>query len=235
MYRGKAELVEIVKETHDTKTYRFRLLNGKMEFKPGQFSVLAIPAELGGGPQYSRAYSIASSPTEEFVDLTMNVVGVFTKKMDSFETGVQLNLTGPFGKFYLDETKHSDVVTISGGTGVTPFRSMWRYVKAKQLPIEVTPIVSYKTLADYIYRDELEEIKKKGVTTFVTLTREESNEWTGHRNRITGDTIREICGDLSGKTFFICGSNAMNDEMTQTLLSLGVAKEQIITEKWGEY
>ncbi|MDP3742368.1 MAG: oxidoreductase, partial [Candidatus Micrarchaeota archaeon] len=63
----------------------------------------------------------------------------------------------------------------------------------------------------------------------------EDSHWKGNRGRITAETIKQQCGSLDGKTFFICGSNKMNDEMTQTLLGLGVPKEQIITEKWGDY
>ncbi len=237
MYRGKAELVEIIQETHDTKTYRLKLENEtKMDFKPGQFIVLVIPLEHGGGPQFSRAYSIASSPTESLIDLTMNVVGAFTTKMNGFEPGVVLKMQGPFGKFAFDETQQKEIVTIAGGTGITPFRSMWRYIKAKNLPTKMTVLISYKTAGDEIYKDELAEIEKQGVKTYVTVTREaEGSAWKGHRGRITGETIKQQCGSLEGKTFFICGSNSMNDSMLQLLLSLGVPKEQIITEKWGEY
>lgn len=235
LYKGKAEIVEIIRETHDTKTYRLKL-DSQMPFKPGQFVVLVIPPELGGGPQYSRAYSIASSPTEELVDLTMNVVGSVTKKMDTFETGVKVNVQGPFGRFVLDEANHSDVVVIAGGTGIAPFRSMWRYLLAKNLPNKIAVLISYKTAADAVYAKELEEIKNKGIAVYVTVTREgENSGWNGNRGRITGDTIKAQCGSLEGKTFFICGSNKMNDDMTQTLLGLGVPKGQIITEKWGDY
>ncbi len=238
LYKGKAEIAEIIRETRDTKTYRLRLENGaKMEFKPGQFAVLVIPQELGGGPQYSRAYSMASSPTENLIDLTMNVVGSVTQKMDSFETGTKVNLQGPFGRFVLDAEKQKDVVVIAGGTGIAPFRSMWRYVHDKKLPNKITVLVSYKTSKDVIYEKELEDIQKSGgVKVFATVTRDaEDSQWKGNRGRITAETIKAQCSPLDGKTFFICGSNKMNDDMTQTLLGLGVPKEQIITEKWGDY
>lgn len=237
LYKGKAEIVEIIRETHDTKTYRLKLENGaKMEFKPGQFAVLVIPLELGGGPQFSRAYSMASSPTENLIDLTMNVVGSVTQKMDSFEVGTKINLQGPFGRFIFDESKHSDVVVIAGGTGIAPFRSMWRYIHDKKLQNKIAVLVSYKTSKDIIYEREMQELQKRGVKIYVTVTRDaEGSKWSGERGRITADTIRQQCGSLQGKTFFICGSNKMNDDMTQTLLSLGVPKQQIITEKWGDY
>ncbi len=235
MYKGKAEIVEIIRETYDTKTYRLKL-DGKMEFKPGQFVVMVIPPELGGGPQYSRAYSIASSPTEELIDLTMNAVGLVTKKMDSLEKGAKLNIQGPFGNFVLNTEKHKDVVVIAGGTGIAPFRSMWRYIMEKQLENKITILVSYKTSRDVIYEKELQEIQKQGAKVYVTLTREpENSNWKGNHGRITSETIKQQCGSIGEKTFFICGSNKMNDDVKQMLLGLGAAKENIITEKWGEY
>ncbi len=235
MYKGKAEIVEIVRETHDTKTYRLRL-DGQMPFKPGQFAVLVIPPELGGGPQYSRAYSMASSPTEDLIDLTMKVVGSVTTKMDSFTAGIKVNLQGPFGRFVFDEEKHKDVVVIAGGTGIAPFRSMWRYIHDKKLSNKFTVLVSYKTSSDVIYEKELDEIQKRGVKVCVTVTRDaESSEWKGARGRITAETIKQQCGSLENKTFFICGSNKMNNDLSKTLFDLGIPKEQVITEKWGDY
>jgi len=237
MFKGKAEIVEIVQETYDTKTYRLRLENGaKMDFKPGQFVVLAIPQELGGGPTFSRAYSMASSPTEELIDLTMNVVGTVTKKMNSFETGVKVNVQGPFGLFVLNPETQNDVVFIAGGVGITPFRSMWRYVIGKHLPVKMTMLFSCKTEEDIVYHDELEEMNQRDDFKLVlTLTREQGEEWHGLRGRINAEFIKQQVGNLESKTFFICGSNAMNDGMTQTLLEMGVPKDRIKTEKWGEY
>lgn len=235
MHRGKVEIIKIIQENSDTKTFHLKLLNGKMEFKPGQFAVLQIPAELGGGPKYSRAYSIASSPTEEIVELTMNIVGMFTKQMNTLNVGAVLNMQGPFGHFHLNEEKHHDIVTISGGTGITPFRSMWRYITAKKLPIKITPLVSFKHLKDYVYTKELGEMEKHG-KAFVTLTREpENTQWKGSRGRINAEFIKKHVGKLDRKTFFICGSNSLNDSMSQTLQEMDVAKENIIMEKWGEF
>ena len=64
----KLRLTNIIKETHDTKTFRF-IPQEKFNFKPGQFIVFIMNDKEG---EFRRAFSIANSPDEkEFIEITV--------------------------------------------------------------------------------------------------------------------------------------------------------------------
>jgi ferredoxin-NADP reductase len=63
-----AVVTDIILETPDTKTLRFTR-PPELTFIPGQFVIVTL--RLSGGQRVRRAYSIASSPLEEQLDLTV--------------------------------------------------------------------------------------------------------------------------------------------------------------------
>ena len=73
------QITEKVKETHDTYTYTLRPFSAsqRFNFSIGQFvtlsAILKRPTASGGVEEttVNRAYSIASSPTRDFIELTI--------------------------------------------------------------------------------------------------------------------------------------------------------------------
>ena len=73
------QITEKVKETHDTYTYTLRPFSTsqRFNFSIGQFvtlsAILKRPTASGGVEEttVNRAYSIASSPTRDFIELTI--------------------------------------------------------------------------------------------------------------------------------------------------------------------
>ena len=56
-------------------------------------------------------------------------------------------------------------------------------------------IYSARNLDDIIYRDELATLADSGHRAVtVTLTREDSPQWTGHRGRVDTDLLGEVSG-----------------------------------------
>ncbi len=113
------------------------------EFKAGQFVVLGLP---GSAPRSSdateefqkqdpdkmirRAYSIASSSTDEYVEFYISIVrsGSLTPRIFNLEIGDRIYMSQkPTGMFTLDQVdENQNVVLIATGTGVAPYMSMLR-------------------------------------------------------------------------------------------------------------
>lgn len=75
----------------------------------------------------SRAYSLASSPTREDLELCVRRVpgGRLSPHIcDDLATGDELTVRGPYGDLVLQDDSPRDVVFLATGTGVAPFRSM---------------------------------------------------------------------------------------------------------------
>jgi benzoate/toluate 1,2-dioxygenase reductase subunit len=96
-------------------------LDSAVGFLPGQYVNLGIP-----GTTLTRAYSFSSAPGATRASFVVrNVPG---GKMSSYLTGAAapgqpMQLTGPFGSFYLRPVVRPTLL-LAGGTGIAPFLSM---------------------------------------------------------------------------------------------------------------
>ncbi len=99
-----------------------------MIYKAGQYAIVDLETkEDPEGPV--RSFTIASSPTEGgFILISTRIRDIpFKKKLANLKPGTQVKIIVPAGDFVLPDNNNStSVVFLSGGIGVTPFRSMIR-------------------------------------------------------------------------------------------------------------
>ena len=200
----KLKIIEIIDETHDTKT--FRVERPDCDFFPGQFFMVRFPDD----EKLKRAYSVASSPAnKDHLDITMNLVGEFTSKLWKAKVGDFLFFKGPYGKFYFSEDMKQNLVLIGGGLGITPLRGIVKYCQDKNLSNKINLLYSVKTPKDIAYNDEIEEFNKDnfGFDSIITVTRPEENDgWNKRTGRIDEELLKQNISDLGNSLFFICGS-----------------------------
>jgi hypothetical protein len=154
-------LAQTEQQTHDTKTLRFRILNeSAFCSKPGQFLTFQWTID---GQRVLRSYTISSSPIhEDYVEITPKrmengCVSVFLN--ERAEPGLRVVASGPYGRFYFDETLHKSIVLIAAGSGITPMISMLRYIDDLKLATPVTLLYCVRTRADIIFRNELRRLR----------------------------------------------------------------------------
>lgn len=231
----KLKIIKIIDETYDTKTFRVEVpKNADIDFLPGQFFMVRFPEN----EVFKRAYSIASSPTDkDHMDITMNLVGEFTKKLWQCKVNEHLVFKGPYGKFYFDESMKQDLVLVGGGLGITPLRSIIRYCTNKKLSNKIKLIYSVRTPDAIVYKEELENFKEKNPNyeCVFTITRPKpESKWNGRVGRIDENLLKESIKDMENTLFFICGPLQFARGARAMLESLGAKKEQIKTDIWGE-
>src|SRR5579885_1687203 len=122
-----ARLNAIVEETCETKSFLLEKVSTAIAFCPGQF--VNVTANVTPNTRVRRAYSIASSPLESEFRLTVKRMengSLSTYLCDKAAVGDVVDVRGPYGIFTLEE-KAAQSIFIAGGSGIVPFRSMWRY------------------------------------------------------------------------------------------------------------
>ena len=228
----KLKIIEIIDETPDIKT--FRVENKNIPFYPGQFFMVRFE----DSEAFRRAYSVASSPTQKhYIDITMNLVGEFTKRLWQAKIGDFLLFKGPYGKFYFDETLNNDLILIGGGLGITPLMSIIRYCDDKGLKNKIRLIYSVRTPRDIIYTEEIKKLKgqNNNFDYTITITRQDDKIlWTGKTGRIDIDLLKSNINNVGNSLYFLCGPISFVKSAIQMLESLGAKKEQIKTDIWGE-
>jgi glycine betaine catabolism B len=95
------------------------------DYTAGQYAFFDIGGVFNDSKGPIRHFTISSSPTEDFVMITTRIRDTpYKKRLSSLEEGTIVKVRGPQGKFILHEDYSKPAVFLSGGIGVTPFRSM---------------------------------------------------------------------------------------------------------------
>ena len=188
----KLKIIKIIDETPNVKTFRVEIpKDTEIDFFPGQFFMVRFE----DNPKLQRAYSIASSPEQKsYMDITLDLVGEFTKILWKTKVNDYLIFKGPYGKFYFNETMKNDLVLICGGLGITPMMSLIRYCDDKKLQNKINLLYSIKTPKDIVYNEEIKKIKEQNdnFSYLTTITRPKpEHNWTGKTGRIDLELLKE--------------------------------------------
>ncbi len=238
----KLRVVAIVSETHDTRTFQMvdaEVGGCQFDYHAGQY--LTFRFDHFEGRAIARSYTISSSPCQQdFVSITVKrtVGGVVSNWLyDNLHEGAVLRARGALGRFCYDiDRDHPHLFMVAAGSGVTPFLSIIRQFMpsdARGAPQEMSLLVSYRTRRDLIGWQELQAFAKAAhFHLHLTLTGERDRRFLhGRINAALLNTV--LAGRIAGKTFMLCGPEAMMQIVTAALLDAGVDAEQIRTESFS--
>jgi ferredoxin-NADP reductase len=183
----------------------------------------------------------------------------YKKRLSSLEENTTIvRVRGPEGKFTLHEDYSKPAVFLSGGIGVTPFRSMIKYATNKQLPIKIVMFDSNRNQTNILYKKEFDECAdiNKNLKLVYTITEEEGGEeqpaqtsssspsyskpvaWNGERGRIDKAMLTRYLSDndITNSIFYICGPPGMVKAMQNLIQNeLQIQKENIKIEEFTGY
>ncbi len=240
-----SQIIEIIPQTHDTAVFRFSVPEN-FDYYAGQFVMLRVDMkEINGfkirdnkNPSQIRAFSIASTPTQKgYVETAVKAdedgfVSVYMNKVA--KVGDAVKVSGPYGKFYFNESMGDEIVLLGAGSGITPLIGILRYVSAKNLPTKVLLVYSNKTPDDIVYKKDLEELSKiPNIKIVNTITRaKEEHKWEGETGRISEEIVKKNVSDITKPLYYICGSPEFSHTIESMLVKMGAPKERVHTEKW---
>ena len=205
----------------------------QLAFAPGQYMefTLAHPhPDVRGNRRY---FTLASSPTER--DLHLGVR--FYEQGSSFKDAMyrmdgRTKIVGAqiAGDFTLPKDPTQKLVFIAGGIGITPFRSMLKYLLDSQQRRDIVLFYVNKTVDEIVYKDVLSAAQTRlGLKTFYTLTDTAAvpRNWPALVGRINEQTILATVPDYLERTYYLSGPPEMVRAYEQVLKNLHVRNEQI--------
>jgi len=229
-------VVELVDETARARSIVLDLA-GWPGHKAGQHVDVRLTAEDGYVAQ--RSYSIASSPEDGYLTLTVERLEdgeVSPYLVGELRPGDELELRGPVGGYFVwEEALGGPLLLLAGGSGVVPLRSMLRHRAAIESTVPVRLLYSARTLDDVIYRDELARFAAYDeVDIRFALTRAWPDGWRGYRRRIDREILEEVAWGADERPLvYICGPTAFVETAASALVELGHAADRIRTERFG--
>jgi ferredoxin-NADP reductase/nitrite reductase/ring-hydroxylating ferredoxin subunit len=232
--------------------------NKTLNYNAGQFAFFDIGQVYNDPKGPIRHFTISSSPTENFIMLTTRIRdSPYKKRLSTLEKGAKVSFRGPEGQFVLHQDYSKYTVFISGGIGVTPFRSMIKYATDMQLPLPIIMFDSNRDRNNILFKKEFDDWASinKNLKIIYTISEKEeeeeeqqqhneqsplstANDWKGEYGRIDKAMILKYVDTnvLNNSIFYICGPPNMLKAM-QTLLQedLEIPKERIKVEEFTGY
>ncbi len=226
-------------EGTDIMTFRFAKKEYP-EYNPGQFAFFPLDnVKDAKGPV--RHFSLASSPTEDELVISTRIRDTpYKQALSSLAPGSQVKISKPQGNFTLQEDRPA--VLLSGGIGVTPFRSMIKYATDKRLQTRIAVFDSNRNAQNILYKNEFDRWARenKNLKIVYTITDEQQgkNDWTGEQGRIDKRMLDKHlpAEDQKNTIFYICGPPGMLEAMRNLLQNeLRIPRERIKTEEFTGY
>ena len=134
------------------------------------------------------------------------------------------------GDFTLPKDPKQKLVFMAGGTGITPFRSMLKYLLDMHQRRDIVLLYANRTADEIAYKDILSEAQTKlGIKVFCTLTNTKAipRNWPGFVGRIDERVIRAAVPDYKERTFYVSGSLDMVRAYEHILKNMRVRHDQI--------
>ena len=208
--------------------------------RPGQHVDVRLTAE--DGYQAQRSYSIASSPDQGHVELTVERLAdgeVSPYLVGELREGDQLELRGPIGGYFVWTPRASDrapLLLIAGGSGVVPLMCMLRHRAAVRDQTPARLLYSARSFDEVIYREELERLTAPGDGLVVTetLTGVQPAGWRGYGRRIDEAMLAEVAWPARRRPWvYVCGPTSLVEAVAESLVRQGHEPGRVKTERFG--
>jgi len=215
------------------------LPNKPLNFKPGQYMEWTLPHPHTDSRGNRRNFTIASSPTEDMLHIGVKFYepsSSFKKALRALEPGEHIMAGQLAGDFVLPKDSQQKLVFIAGGIGITPFRSMLRYLIDTDQTRDIVLLYLISDQLETSYQDELQDATGHGVRIVLVLSgKNPANDWSGRTGLLTTSLITDEISDYSQRIFFISGPLVMIESSQQILHSLGVKQSRIATDYFSGY
>lgn len=236
MWEFESEVAEIVQRTLSIKSFRFPIKARGVRYRSGQFFFLTIKVN---GEEAVHHFSFSSSPTEKgYIEFTKRITpSGFSQALDKLKVGDWARLQGPEGSFTLLR-KERKLAFLSGGIGITPLRSMLRYITDKDLPYDVVLLYGNASLEEAAFRKELDAMAASYPSIRVEHILSGPNypvDWKGKKGFINKDIVAELIPDYRERLFYISGPPRMVMALDEQLNVLGVPDKQIRRDSFTGY
>lgn len=196
----------------------------KFDFKPGQYCTI-------GSGGIERAYSIASSPDEDQIELFIELVpppdGNLTPLLNELNVGDTVTMRLRAKGIFVLKPEFKNHVMVGTVTGVAPYVSMMRkHLKESESSDKNFIILEGASYLDeFGYDEELMLLDKSNnnVTFEASVSRpdeERNDSWTGYKGRVNNillDRLDEWGLNPSETIVYACGHPGMIEDVNEKL------------------
>lgn len=197
----------------------------KLSAQAGQFVFLRFLQK--GFWLESHPFSLSAVPRGEELRVTIKAVGDFTSNIPKLESGTKVIIDGPHGIFTSNRSRLPKVLLIAGGIGITPLRSIFEEMLDQEK--DVVLLYGNRKLSDIVFREEINSLSEKHNARVVHILSEEKDGGF-ESGYIDKEKLSKLVPDITEREVYLCGPAPMMKLLQQSLVELGVKKENIYFE-----
>lgn len=205
----------------------------KLAFVPGQYMEFTLAHPHPDSRGNRRYFTIASSPTEKNMHLGIRFYdqgSSFKNAMYRMDGKTKIMAAQIAGDFTLPEDFTQKLVFIAGGIGITPFRSMLKYLLDSHQRRDIILIYVNKTVNEIVYKDILNKVQAqlhiRIIYVLTDLTAIPQN-WTGLVGRLNQQMLMQVVPDYAERTYYLSGPPNMVDAYEQVLENIDIKHKYI--------
>jgi len=214
-----AKILDVFKETPDTKTFRVNIKGMRMGYQPGQFVECSV-LDLGEAP-----ISICSF-SKDYMDLCVRNVGNVTRSLFNLKKGDMMSIRGPYGSGYpMHFMEGNDVIVVAGGTGVAPVKGVLEFIEANRKRYgDVHVFLGFRSPSDMLFKREIKRWEKIG-NVHITVDKAD-DKWRRDVGVVT-KLLSDSGMDNHNKIVVSCGPPIMIKFVIKTLEKMDFNHDQI--------
>lgn len=201
----RVDMVLEKKEKIARETYSFFFKPEEpFDFTPGQFMHWTLPHKKPDSRGFRRYFTISSSPTEDRVMIAVKIPkdhSSFKGALKTLKKGEKIEAMDLSGEFVLPEDKSIPLCFIAGGIGVTPFRSMAKWLVDKGEKRDIVLLYSNSEKEKVCFEKLFDEAEKLGMKTHYVITKKDGY--------IDEKMIKEKVSNWQEREYYISGPQPM--------------------------
>lgn len=211
------------------------------QFEPGQYMEWTLRHDKPDSRGNRRYLTLASSPTEPELRIGVKFYpngSSFKHALSEITKHSQIMAAQLSGDFVMPKDQTQKLAFIAGGIGVTPYRSMIKYLTDKNERRDVKLLYSEKNHQELAYTEVFEAARKQlGIETvyFLTGQTDALRDSRVRSGLIDAAAIKRELPDYLERRFYISGPRPMVTAIKHTLGELGVPARQIKTDYFPGY
>ncbi|QQG50777.1 MAG: YHS domain-containing protein [Candidatus Saccharibacteria bacterium] len=207
--------------------WAFRFVSDRpLSWIPGQFIRVEIPHDSPDSEGTKRWFTISSTPSDGFLQITTRVTGTtFKQALAAITVSEKVRLIErPDGDFIWQESENP-LVFVAGGIGITPFYSMIKARIGSGQSVSATLIYNGRT-DDLPFKAEFDEASKRHSEFSVRYVIGE---------QLNVEKLRELVPDFMMSQIYISGPEPMVEALGRALMDEGLSESDLHQDFFPHY
>lgn len=209
-------------------------LDRPMTFQAGQYINIELP-----GVEGARAFSLANPPSRaDEVELHVRLVegGAATSHVhQQLVVGDELDLSGPYGQFFVRSSQPGDLLFIAGGSGLSSPQCMILDLLEQKDDRQIVLFQGARNTGELYNRELFESLARDHDNfTYVPALSQAEDEvgWQGFKGYVHEAAKAHFEGRFTGRKAYLCGPPPMIDAAITALMQGRLFERDIFMERF---